>query len=312
MRLSVLKKTRVILAVSGASLIAAAAVVALSHGAAQANDATETPFVSYTAPTGPEMSSSAVANTAVHYVREWGDDSEVVVELAHGTLTQARTLMEGGSLAMAQVQESQLKSATPSSTFCFGGQNASCTAAEQQHAKETLYDEGQASTYLVVMSGNSLTPPERLPKGEKPVVSDKVILLIDAHTGIRVGMTIGAGMTVPNLKELQGASRFVAAPQSTTARVASVTTKPRYNRGSHPKPNFGSVTGTFMHQGEVVVLTSQHSVFTRTWVRRQHFHIALIFMGSYSIAGRLTSGRYCPAKKITIRPQRETIVHLTC
>jgi hypothetical protein len=319
MRPSTTKNTRVTLAAVSALLIAAAVLaVALNHGAARAETANEAPVMTYTAPTGPELSSSAAADTAVRYAREFGENGEVTIELASGTRTQASTLAEGGSLATAQAKESELRSATPSSTFCFGGQNASCSAAEQQRAKETLYQEGQAPTYLVAMSGTRFAPPERLPQGAKPTTGSTVVLLIDAHTGIRMGMSIGTGATVSKLGELQGASRYVAAPQSTTARAAGLT-KPSH---SHPRPtltkpshsyppNLGSVRGTFGRKGEVVVFHN-HSVFARTRVADQRFHIARIFIGRYKIAGRLRSGRYCRAKSIVVLRRQETLVHLTC
>jgi hypothetical protein len=307
---STLKKPRQVLLMSAAFLSAATVVVVLSHGAAQATSVTQTPFVSYSAPSGPEKSALAIAETAVHLARGWGEDGEITVELARGTMTQARALMEGQSLATAQAHEAQLKSGTPSSTFCFGGQNASCTAVEQQHAMEELYAEGQASTYLVLMSGSDFTPPERLPKGAKPAISDKVMLLIDAHTGIPLGMTIGAGMKTLDLSELQDASAFVAPARSTTAHAATTTPRLTHNRGSHPKPKFGSLAGVLKHGREVIVFNGR-SVFMRISIKRQHFRTN-IHMGSYSLVGKLTSGRQCPARKVTIIRQQETFVHLNC
>ena len=217
-----LKRLNIILGVIGTLVITTVATVFISYGAAKAGNQPETPFVSYTTPTGPEMSSEAIANAAVRYGREWGSTGEISVELAHGTSMQARALADGGSVADAEAKEKQLKSGTLGSSFCFGGENANCTVAEQQHARETLYAEGRAPTYLVVMSGGSFAPPERLARNTKPVIGGKMILLIDAHSGIRVGMTIGSGMPAPNLKELQGVGRFVAAPQSNVAQAASV------------------------------------------------------------------------------------------
>ncbi len=216
-----LKRINVFLGVVGALVIAIVATVFIGYGAAKAGSQPETPFVSYTAPTGPEMSSAAIANEAVRYGREWGSSGEITVELAHGTSMQARALADGGSLTDAEARENQLKSGALGSNFCFGGENSNCTTAEQQHARETLYAEGRATTYLVVMSGGSFAPPERLARNTKPVIGGKMILLIDAHSGIRVGMAIGTGMTAPNLKELQGVGRFVAAPQSKMAQAAS-------------------------------------------------------------------------------------------
>jgi hypothetical protein len=305
-----LKRPRLALLIGGALLLAAAVAVVVNHSAARANGTTGTSFVSYTAPTGPEKSASLIANKAVQLAREWGEDGEITVELAHGTMIQARALMEGQSLTAAQAYESQLRSDTPSDTFCFGGQNANCSTVEQQQAREELYAEGRASTYLVLMSGANFTPPERLPKGKKPVVSDKIMLLIDAHTGISAGITIGAGMTTPNLGELQDTSRFVAAPQSTFARAASVKSRLTNNRGSHPRPKFGSISGVFKH-GREVVIYSGRSIFMKIAVKAQHFH-AVVHMGSYSLRGRLRSGRSCLAKKVTVVPQQETVVHLTC
>jgi hypothetical protein len=305
-----LKKPRLTLLIGSAILLAAVVVIVVSHSAARANDTTGTPFVSYTPPTGLEKSASVIADKAVQLARDWGEDGEVTVELARGTMIQTRALMEGQSLAAAQARESQLRSGSPSDTFCFGRQNANCSAVEQQQAKEELYAEGRASTYLVLMSGANFTPPERLPKGKKPVTSDKIMLLIDAHTGVPAGMTIGAGMTTPNLGELQDTSRFVAAPQSTFAHATSVKSRLTYNRGSHPRPKFGSISGVLKHGREVVIF-SGHSIFMKIPVKGRYFH-AVIHMGSYSLRGKLRSGRSCLAKKVTVIPQQETVVHLTC
>jgi hypothetical protein len=315
MRLSTLTSKRFALLLGAALAVAAAASISLTHGAARADEPAETQFVSYKASTGVELSAAAIANVAVRYAREFGEAGQVTVELARGTLTQAKALMEGGSLATARAQEDALSSSSPSSTFCFGGQNASCTAAEQQHAKEVLYEEGQASTYLVAVMGKSFAPVERLPRGAKPVVGGTAVMLIDAHTGIRIGLAIGAGTTVPELSELEGAARFVAAPQSSFAQMASGThdrprPAPRGATHSYP-PNVGSVAGTFSRSGEVVVF-SHRSVFARAKVRRGHFDIARVFKGSYHAAGRTPSGKYCRGKDIVVRPRQETVVHLSC
>jgi hypothetical protein len=311
MRLLTLKKNDIIAGIVVALVIATIWVVAFSHNSAEAGSQPETPFVSYTPPTGPEMSSAAIANAAVRYAREWGGDGEITIELARGTSMQARTLMDGGSVAEAQAKENQLKSAASGSTFCFGGGNSNCTTAEQQHARETLYAEGQASTYLVVMSGSNFTPPEKRPKDSKPVTGSKMILLIDAHSGIRVGMTIGAAMPVPNLQELQGVGRFSATPESNTAQSARVRTRLTYNRGSHPRFHTGSIVGTLKHVREVVVFNGRHSVLAKARVSHNHFVVESIEVGSYSIAGRTSKG-ICPAKTITVWPHKKTTVHLTC
>jgi hypothetical protein len=293
-------------------LLIAGVIVVVDRGTAHASSSSAVPFVSYIAPSNPEMSYSAIADTAVHYAREWGNDGEIAGELARGTLAQTRALMEGESLAAAKARDEQLKSTASSQTFCFGGQNSNCTAAEQQYAKETLYRVDEASTYLVVMSSSSnFTPVEKLRRGAKPVIGEKVVLIIDAHTGMRLGMAIGANVPIPSLGELSEAHSFVAASQSTTAQMASV----RYARGSrhthsHPAYKYGSVVGTLNRKGEVVVVAGNH-LAARAKVRHGRFRIARIFIGTYSIAG-LVSGRHCPAKGITVRGHRKTTVHLTC
>jgi hypothetical protein len=307
MRLHTLLTKRRTVAICLAS--AAAGLAALSatiiHSSARAAVATETPVMIYKAPTGPELSVSDAADVAVTEARAFGESGEVKVELARGTIAQTRALMEGGSLATARAQEAALASPTPSSTFCFGGQNANCSAAEQQHAKEVLYAEGQQSAYLVTISGKSFAPQtERLPANVRPVTGSTAVLLLDAHTGARRGLAIGPGTTSPpGMAELPGGvSRFTAAPQASTAQAAS--------RGSHPF-NSGSVKGTFSRRGEVVVFNSR-GVFGRTKVRRAgQFEIASVAYGAYRVAGRV-AGRRCPAKRIAVKRGQETTVHLRC
>ncbi|MFI4989808.1 MAG: hypothetical protein ACHQHO_02675 [Solirubrobacterales bacterium] len=261
--------------------------------------------MTYKAPTGPELSVSSAADVAVSEARAFGESGAVKVELARGTITQTRALMEGDSLTAARAQEAALASPTPSSTFCFGGQNANCSAAEQQHAKEILYAEGQQSAYLVTISGKSFAPQtERLPANARPVTGSTAVLLLDAHTGARRGLTIGAGTTSPpGMAELPGGvSQFTAAPQATAAQAAS--------RGSHPF-NSGSVKGTFTRRGEVIVFNSR-GVFGRTKVRHAgQFEIASVAYGTYRVAGKV-AGRKCPAKQINVKRGQETTVHLRC
>ena len=289
--------------------ITAAGLVGLSltmlHSSAHAAVAMETPVMAFKAPIGPELSISSAADIAVSEARAFGESGEVKIELARGTITQTRVLMEGGSLAAARAQEAALASPMPASTFCFGGQNANCSAAEQQHAKEVLYAEGQQSAYLVTISGKSFAPQtERLPANARPVTGSTAVLLLDAHTGARRGLTIGTGTTSPpGMAELPGGvTQFTAAPQASTAQAAS--------RGSHPL-NSGSVKGTFPRRGEVVVFNSR-GIFGRARLRHAgQFEIASVPNGTYRVAGKV-GGRKCPTKQITVRRGQETAVHLRC
>jgi hypothetical protein len=303
---TVLTKHRTLaICLAGVVLGLAALGVLMVHSSARAAVAAATPVMNYTAPTGPELSVSSAADIAVEEARAFGEFGAVKVEVARGTITQTRALIEGGSLASARAQEAALASPTPSSTFCFGGQNANCSAAEQQHAKEVLYAEGQQGAYLVTISGRSFVPQtERLPVNTRPVTGSTVVLLLDAHTGARRGLTIGADTTSPpGMTELPGGvSQFTAAPQATTARAAS--------RGSHPD-NSGSVKGTFSRRGEILVFNSR-GVFGRTKMRHAgRFEIASVANGTYRVAGKV-AGRKCPAKRITVKPGQETTVHLGC
>jgi hypothetical protein len=306
-RLHTLRIKRRPAAICLAGIVAGLAALSATmiHNSARAAVATETPVMAYQAPIGPEISVSKAADIAVAEARAFGEPGAVKVEVARGTITQTRALMEGGSLAVARAQEAALASPTPSSTFCFGGQNANCSAAEQQQAKEVLYAEGQQSAYLVTISGKSFAPQtERLPVNARPVTGSTAVLLLDAHTGARRGLTIGAGATSPpGMAELAGGvSQFTAAPQATIAQAAS--------RGSHPL-NTGSVRGTFSRRGEVVVFNSR-GVFGRTKVRRAGwFEIASVANGAYRVAGKV-AGRKCPAKRIIVKRGQETTVHLRC
>lgn len=207
------------LGVSVVLLVVTLLILAWSH-TAHANDAPQTRFLTYTAPTGPEMSASAIAAVAVRSARRWGNKAEIRVELARGTLMQAETLMEGGSLATARAQEERLQSDTSDSAFCSGSANASCTPAEAQRVREARYREAETSAYLAIMSSRrEFAPPERLRRGAKPVVARKVVLVIDAHTGHSLAMAIGPGRRTPRLSDLSRVSRFVAAPRSMTVHL---------------------------------------------------------------------------------------------
>src|ERR1700733_8515074 len=307
MRLHTILTKRRTVAICLASVAAGLAALSATiiRSSARAAVATETPVMTYEAPTSPELSVSNAADIAVSEARAFGESGAVKVELARGTITQTRALMEGGSLTAARAQEAALASPTPSSTFCFGGQNANCSAAEQRHAKEILYAEGQQSAYLVTISGKSFAPQtERLPANARPVTGSTAVLPLDAHTGARRGLTIGAGTVSPaGMAELPGGvSQFTAAPQASTAQAAS--------RSSRPL-NSGSVRGTFSRRGEVVVFTSR-GVFGRTKVRHAgQFEIGSVAYGAYRVAGKV-AGRKCPAKQINVKRGQETTVHLRC
>ncbi len=285
---------------------AAIATLVLMTGAvtADAGSPAEGQFVSYAPPSGPEMAPSGAADLALRFARESGENGEVTILLSRGTLIQARTLMEGGTVAAAGARESQLASNAPPATFCFGGQNAPCTAAEQQHAKEVLLAEGRASTYLAVVSGQAFHPAERLPRGAKPVGGGTMLLLIDAHTGVRLGMAVGGSTAAPKLSELQAPSRFVASANSGSAQAAG--TRPPHPPLAHD----GTIRGTVTQAAEVVVFR-RRQVWARAHVRHGRFS-ATVYEGSYSIAARRSSGRYCPAKHIVIRRLETTLVHLGC
>jgi hypothetical protein len=70
----------------GVALACVAAVLALDHGAAQAGIPLETAFVKYTTPVGPQISTESAANAAVRFARASGENGEVAIEVARGTL----------------------------------------------------------------------------------------------------------------------------------------------------------------------------------------------------------------------------------
>jgi hypothetical protein len=297
----------------------AGTVIFLTRGVAHASApsaAAETPFVT-SPPTGPELSAAAIASAAVADARQWGESGEVTVRLAHGTLAQTQALMEGGTVATAAAREAELRSAAPSSTFCFGGANSPCAAGEIQHAKQVLYEESQRRTYLVAMTGKDFSPPESLPHGRAGTTGGIVVLILDAHSGVQLGLSIGGTMSTPKLSELAGASRYIAGAGSNVARAVG---KPRTSRPyakttkpepGGPKPNYGSLGGSARRAVQVVVL-ARHRRFTQAPVRHGRFRISSLFKGTYQVAGRLPSGRLCPAKQVTVVPRRESRVHLTC
>jgi hypothetical protein len=274
-----------------ALLLGATAVIASTRSVAHAN----------AAPT--ELSASSAANLALSDAREWGDQGEVTIELARGTLAQARALMNGGTVANALVRERELQSSTIPPNFCFGGANASCSQAEEEQAKQRLYEESQRPAYLVAMAGGTFSPQEKLRRGTKAVTGSLVVFVIDAYTGARLGLSIGGNMTMPKLAELSDATRYMASAESSTVAQAS--------KNSRPPFKDGSIAGTARHAYEVVVLGHGPSARARV-SRNGRFRIVSIRLGSYRVAGRLRSGHYCPAKNVRVLPGKVSMIRLAC
>jgi hypothetical protein len=276
-----------------ALLLGAVVVVASTRSVAHANVAST------------ELSASSAANLALSDAREWGDRGEVTIELARGTLAQTRALMNGGTVANALVREQELQSSTIPPNFCFGGANAPCSQAEEEEAKQRLYEESQRPAYLVAMTGGTFSPQEKLRRGTKAVTGSLVVFVIDAYTGARLGLSIGANMAMPKLAELTDAARYIASAESSTVALASINSRPPF------KDKYGSIAGTARHAYEVVVVGHRPSVRAHVG-RNGRFRIASIRFGSYRVAGRLRSGHYCPAKTVRVLPGKVSTLRLAC
>jgi hypothetical protein len=287
-----------------AALAVAAFVAARSTASSQ--PAPEANFPTYAAPTGPEISSSTAANDAVALSREAGEPGALSLQVGHGKLLQARALLNGETVAAAAAKQAELEG-SPASTFCFGGQNASCSESEQARAKQVLLEEGRAGAYVVIVKGRRFAPPERLRRGASPVTGGVMVLIIDAHTGIRDGLEVGNVTPLPTITELQGATAYTAPEAATTAGAAR---RLGVSRHSEPRPRMGFIVGSLNVTGKVVVLRGTKLV-ARVTLRHHRFKI-WIREGRYSVAGRLPSGHRCPVRRVTVLARHETHVTLTC
>lgn len=288
-------KRLLIIITTGALVVAA---VATQISGAASSPAAPSPFMSYTAPTGPEMTPGAAAEAALRFAREAHEPGEVKMTLAHGTEAQAEALAEGKTVAAGKKREAML-AAPPSSTFCFGGQNSPCTMAEQEQAKAVLLAEAQTPSYIATLTGKSFAPAEHLRKGAHAVTGNKMIVVFDAHTGRQSGLTIGTNAPTPKASELAPVSMFVSSSTEAVAQVAS------------QAPKDGVIQGTIRGANRVVVFKGKRDVWARARAHHGEFKVGAIYPGAYSIAGQ-HAGRYCGVKRIVVSRRRTTVVHLTC
>jgi hypothetical protein len=170
------------------------------------------------------------------------------------------------------------------------------------HAKQVLLEEGRAPAFLVVLEGQRFAPSERLKRGAAEKMGSVMVLILDAHTGARLGLEIGGNLTAPDVAALPEHASYVAAAESTVARAAS-----------HPeqRPVNGSVEGTVKGAREVVLFHGQ-GIAARALPRRGRFRIAHVREGRYEIAGRRRTGGYCRRHSVTVLVHQATHVAVRC
>jgi|GEM_PF-6237556 hypothetical protein len=298
----------------GILLLAAAAAVACvllaTHSSASASPSSEpAPPSGYHKPTGPELTPTGAATDAMKDARPGALGGQISMRVAYGNFAQARAVVNsdeevGGPTATGKAS-------------CFPG--LACTAEEvEQHEREQR-ELDETSVYAVEMEGASssaFAPPAGvLKRGATVSTSSRETLIIDAHTGFPLEMTIG-GKRV-NLEDLGPVTVMLGVmPEAGSGEFAAVPSP--HTRGADAPPKGmirGRVTGL---AAEVPILVSEGNTKSSPLGVHLVAHTRSGPHGAFELTIR--PGRYsieaqrpnCPGKRILVRAGKTTLVTLAC
>jgi hypothetical protein len=272
------------------------------RGNASAEQANGSSLISYTPPSGPEMTAEGAANSAIKFARAAGVKGEVQMQIVRGTLARSNAVMDGQPVSAGEKREAEFAAPTTSGNFCFPGGGVTCSAAEVAQAKKVLLAEAQSGTYLVVLTATEeFKPIESVRPGQAPVYGKSMALVLNSHTGGIEGLDIGGSQTKP-LAELGTATAFSFAAQSNTARTAL---RPG-------PPPWGILTGNVKKQRRWQIgIAGEYSTKHITTKSNGTFRVRLR-SGRYVVTVQRSNGRVCAKRQISVTPDRETHVTLTC
>jgi hypothetical protein len=308
----------------GVLLLAAAAVVACvllaTHSSASASPGSEpAPPTGYHKPTGPELTPTGAATDAMKDARPGALSGQISMRVAYSNFAQARAVVNsdegvGGPTATGKAS-------------CFPG--LACTAEEveqherEQHEREQhereQHELDETSVYAVEMEGASssaFAPPAGvLKRGATVSASSRETLIIDAHTGFPLEMTIG-GKRV-NLEDLGPVTVMLGVmPEAGSGEVAAVPSPHTRDADAPPKGTIrGRVTGL---AAEVPILVFEGNtknsplgvhLVAHTRSGPQGAFELTIRPGRYSIEAQRPN---CPGERILVRPGKTTLVTLAC
>jgi hypothetical protein len=167
-----------------------------------------------------------------------------------------------------------------------------------------LRSQLERPVFLVVMQGSFTLTNVPLPRGVSGATGSVLDLIIATSNGEVLGRALPEA---EQQEETAGVPLASVASRRTIAvhRVTAVAAK-----GSPPPGIARRIVGRFDGPGEVVVFRGK-TVIGRAVPKHGRFVIP-IREGTYGIAGRLPSGRYCQGKKVIVPPDHQVSVTLGC
>lgn len=253
-----------------------------SRAKGQTTSSTEERMTSYRTPTGPEMTPEAAINLVVNrWGREQGGmDGALTVTTVHTVFAQA----------MAVANDQAANEAT------YGG-----PADIAEWRTSPVYMITMQTTSGIFRANVSVPRKQRAPSGSVMTV------IIDAHTGIKEGLTLGSAPPT-RLNEL-GPSLQTNVPAVSSATAATHSVRPgimgaiigRVESHGHAAIGWHVVVGHKLPRHEIVTKTYEDGLFGFS-----------LKVGSYEIAAKQPNGQLCDKQTVRIKRRIRTEVNFNC
>lgn len=291
-------------------LITGAAVTLLlvERGSARASTAesagTSEEVISYTKPTGPELTPEGAAEAALkaigpNTVTTGNENQTITMRVAHGTFGQLKPILNG--------QDTGGPTATGTGR-CFPG--LPCRPSEIEHMEQLEREMNEATAYLIEMSGTTFTVAGKLlPPGAQSPTGKVESVIVDAHTGFMKSQTVN-GPTL-DMSSLGTVTTLSATISSTGAIVAKAGKVKKVRTGTIS----GHVRGSKVAGLQVTLSTIGHQPMSSLIVgwatigTKGNFKIKNVQPGTYGIGARRGG---CNGKHIKVRAGHVTKVTLSC
>jgi len=253
-----------------AGIAAAVFLVALVAGASSRAATSSAPFqpFTYTAPTGPELGVPAIEAIAIKEAQSAGEPRPTQIVMAQGTFAALAAVME-------------------------------LSANVQSSSNPTVAAWLNTPAYLVQMHGQFSPTRVPVPPGRHAPTGRVYEVILDAHTGVRLGRSVGAEAESPDL----GALGLGSAQASIVHEIPLGA----LNRGLIA----GIVHGKGIAKRRVFAFQAHRKIAATITDRHGRFFFRLHY-GLYRVVVRRPNGSACASKRITVRPLVASYVGLSC
>jgi hypothetical protein len=260
--------------------------------------------ISYTKPTGPELTPEGAAEAALkaigpNTVTTGNGNQAITMRVAHGSFGQLKPILNG--------QDTGGPTATGTGR-CFPG--LPCRPSEVEHMEQLEREMNEATAYLIEMTGTTFTVAGNLlPPGAQSPAGKVESVIVDAHTGFMKSQTVN-GPTL-DMRSLGTLTTLSATISSTGAIVAKAGKVKKVRTGTI----IGHVRGSKVAGLQVTLSTIGHQPMSSLivgWATigiKGNFKIKNVQPGTYGIGARRGG---CNGKHVKVRAGHFTKVTLSC